>query len=328
MHNDFKVTNYPLSQVSPEQYGRHLSRLFDGNVVDGFKVEPVSGLKVRLTPGSALIRYGTGGNASARLVSLVDNFELTHEAPDASNPRLDAIVVYIDNSVEFAERTPDGAGAAKATIVKGAPNANPQPPTATAIQAQISGDNPYFVAAHVRVDSTVLSQGKVADVRPMTTPRAGSVTTPALADASVTPEKVKWGSTLAPWTDRVAAYQSTSSTEFIDLATVGPTVSVTVERPTLVLVILSARIWGSVNSRRGDMSFAASGATVIAPTSDNALLYEGSADDQFQGSYVMPLVLNAGTTQLQAKYRGFGSSGNANFQDRKLMVVPVMNGDV
>ena len=157
---------------SPELYARHFSRVFTGDVVDGFTLTPGTGLKAILAPGNTLIRYGSAALASARMVSLVAPFEIPVETPDASNPRIDAVVVYVDNSVELPGGVPsadneDGKGVPAAKIVKGSPSANPTAPTATAIKAAIGSSNPYTVLAEVRVDAgvTVIAESKITDSR-------------------------------------------------------------------------------------------------------------------------------------------------------------------
>lgn len=181
MYDDFKVANYPKSVVSPELYARHLSRLFTGDVIDGFTVSPGTGLQVVLAPGNALIRYGSSAVASAREVSLVNNFNLAVGTPDASNPRIDLVVVYVDNSVSLPSGTPsaanlDGKGVAKAKIVPGTPAATPAAPNATAIQASVGAGNPYTVVAQVRVNAGVLviASDKITDARSMVFATSGT----------------------------------------------------------------------------------------------------------------------------------------------------------
>ena len=170
MYDNFKTANYSKALVSPEIYARPLSRLFTGEVIDGFTVVPKTGLTVTLKPGNAFVRYGSTNVASARLVSLVADFDLTHDAKDVSNPRFDLIVVYVDNAVSLPSGTPtnanlDGPGVAKAKIVKGVPNATPVVPNDTSIQARVGAGNPYIVVASDRVDAAVISSDKITDVR-------------------------------------------------------------------------------------------------------------------------------------------------------------------
>lgn len=172
MYDDFKVANYSKALLSPELFGRHLSRIFTGDVVDGLTVTPGTGMKVVLAPGNAFIRFGSAAVASARYVSLVNNFELTVGTADASNPRIDLVVVYVDNSVSLPSGTPstanlDGKGVAKAKIVQGSPTATPAAPNGTAIQASVGSGNPYTVLAQVRVDNgvSVIAANKITDSR-------------------------------------------------------------------------------------------------------------------------------------------------------------------
>lgn len=160
MYDNFKILNYSNSLVSPELFARHQSRLFSGNVIDGLNVVPKTGLTVTLQTGNAMIPYGSGATASARIMSLVADFDLTLDTADASNPRIDYIVIYVDMAVSLPGGTPtaanlDGPGVVKATFVKGTPNASPVVPTVGAIQTKIGAANPYFIVAEVRVDAGV-----------------------------------------------------------------------------------------------------------------------------------------------------------------------------
>lgn len=177
MYDNFKILNYSNSLVSPELFARHQSRLFSGNVIDGLNVVPKTGLTVTLQTGNAMIPYGSGATTSARLMSLVADFDITLDTADASNPRVDSIVIYVDTGVSLPGGTPttanlDGPGVVKAAFVKGTPNASPVAPTVGAIQTKINAANPYFIVADVRVDTgvTTLAASKI-------TPRSSRVAT-------------------------------------------------------------------------------------------------------------------------------------------------------
>jgi len=172
MYDDFKVINYDKSLASPEGYGRHMSRLFSGDIIDGYTLTPGTGLQTVLAPGNAFLRYGSAATESARHVSLLAPFTLTHDPADASNPRIDLIVIYVDNGVSLPSGTPtsanlDGKGVHKAKIVKGAASAVPSAPNATAIQASVGAGNPYSTVEEVRVNAGVssISAGNITDVR-------------------------------------------------------------------------------------------------------------------------------------------------------------------
>lgn len=190
MYDDFKTANYPFSLVSPEMAARHLSRAFTGDVIDGLETTPGTGLQVVLSAGNAFVRYGAAKVASARMVSLVDDFTLTVTTPDSSNPRIDSVVLYIDESVELptvdsenpaTSANLDGPGVAKAILVAGTPNSSPVSPNDAAIQAAIGNSSyPYTVLADVQVDNgvSVIAENKITNRRDMTMPviRDGSIT--------------------------------------------------------------------------------------------------------------------------------------------------------
>lgn len=175
MFDNLKVANYPNSLVSPEMFLRHLSRMFTGDVVDGLNVTAGTGLQVVINPGNALIRY-TSGLATAHYVSLVANLPLAITAPDASNPRIDFVIIYVDKSVTIDSGTPDGQGVVKAIVVSGTPAATPANPTLAQIQAVIGSTNPYIVVASVRVGVgvTVITNGNITDQRSIANPNTSS----------------------------------------------------------------------------------------------------------------------------------------------------------
>lgn len=200
MYDNFKLLNYSNSLVSPELYARHQSKLFTGNVVNGLLVIPKTGLIVTLPTGNGFIPYGSGATASNREFSLVVDFDITLDTADASNPRIDLIVIYADLAVTLPGGTPgvanlDGPGVVKATFVKGTPNASPVEPTVGAIQTKIGAANPYIIVAEVRVDAlvTTIAANKITDRRVLVGPvrlSAGTVNTATIADANVTTAKI------------------------------------------------------------------------------------------------------------------------------------------
>lgn len=117
-------------------------------------------------------------------------------------------------------------------------------------------------------------------------------------------------------TDFIATSQTTASTAFTNLATVGPTVTVTTR--TLALVIISATLSNSAaNDTR--MGFTVSGATTAAASTANAIRWVGTNTNRC--SFVKLIVLTAGSNTFQAKYAV--SAGTGTFLDRELSVVPL-----
>lgn len=173
MFDNFKTYNYSKSQVSPDGFGRHEGAFLTGDIINGFETVIGTGLQVVVKPGNALLRYGSGGTASAREISLVADFTVTLATADASNPRIDSIVLYTDTSVALPSGTPtaanlDGPGVSKIVRVTGTPNASPTAPSVAAIQSAIgSASYPYTILANWRVNAGVstLSQSNCTDTR-------------------------------------------------------------------------------------------------------------------------------------------------------------------
>lgn len=178
MYDNFKTYNYSNSLVTPDGYGRHEGAYLSGDIINGFETVIGTGLQVTIKPGNAILRVGTGGTRSARMVSLVADFTSTLATADAANPRIDAIVVFVNTSVNLPGGTPtaanqDGPGVTQVRYVTGTPNANPVAPDATAIQAAIgSASYPYTVIATWRVNAgaTTLSQANCTDTRTFAAP--------------------------------------------------------------------------------------------------------------------------------------------------------------
>lgn len=317
MYDDFKVANYSKALLSPELYARHLSRLFTGDVIDGLTVTPGTGLQVVLAPGNALIRYGSANVASAREVSLVANFNLTIGTADVSNPRIDLVVVYVDNGVTLPSGTPtaanlDGKGVAKAKIVQGTAAASPSAPNSTAIQSSVGSGNPYTVVAEVRVDAgvSVIAANKITDVRSLVTQtfktKAGGI------DFSTLPFEGAGGSS-----------STNSATSYGNLST---PVSVTIDVPSTgnVAVVMSARLFNTTTSdQTGYVSFAASGANTIAAADANAIAYKilgGNADASY--ARVKSLTgLTPGSTTFTLQRRTTG--GSLQVINADLIVIPM-----
>lgn len=123
---------------------------------------------------------------------------------------------------------------------------------------------------------------------------------------------------------RVDTSQTTASTTYVDLTTVGP--SVTVTTGTSALIIASATMASSTANAFINVGYAVSGSTTIAATSNIAILnyreaFLGGAADQVQMSGVDFLTnLTPGSNTFTLKYST--SSGTATFVYRTLVVWP------
>lgn len=124
-----------------------------------------------------------------------------------------------------------------------------------------------------------------------------------------------------PISQKIATDESTTSTSFADLATVGP--AVTVDTGTTALVFYSATVWNSGANNLMEISYEISGATTVAASSANAAIMDGvtATDTPRISSFNVQTGLNPGSHAFSMKYRT--SAGTAHFLNRELVVIPI-----
>ena len=114
--------------------------------------------------------------------------------------------------------------------------------------------------------------------------------------------------------------ETTASTSYTDLSTIGPTVTVTTGP--LALVIWGAQMSNATQDLSTRMSIGVTGASTIAESDVRALSFDpSSAGGIFQGSHaVFYDDLTPGVNTFTAKYRVAGGTGT--FLRRRLIVLP------
>lgn len=124
-----------------------------------------------------------------------------------------------------------------------------------------------------------------------------------------------------PSTATVATSQTTSSTSYTDLATVGPAVTVTTGTAAIVWAV--ARMQHSSGSGETSFSVAVSGATTIAANDEWRGHQAGvtAANPNRFGVCHFFTNLTAGSNTFTVKYKTSGAT--ATFQDRDIIVVPL-----
>ena len=113
-----------------------------------------SGMSVRIAAGDGIISTPSSGK---RIQS--DAIEtVTISAANATYPRIDSVVVYIDSAVQPTTTVIDNVnGILEFAAVAGTPAANPTAPTESMIQAAIGAGNRYMVLADVKVPNGATS---------------------------------------------------------------------------------------------------------------------------------------------------------------------------
>ena len=123
---------------------------------------------------------------------------------------------------------------------------------------------------------------------------------------------------ITPSVATVATSQTTTSTSYADLATVGPAVTVTTGTRALVIVTCRMRNNTGVNLNR--MSFGVTGATTSVADDTRALEHEGNTWQRASTVHMMT-GLTAGSNTFTAKYKT--AAGTAVFEDRQIIVIPL-----
>lgn len=124
-----------------------------------------------------------------------------------------------------------------------------------------------------------------------------------------------------PATARTDTAETTTSTSFTDLATPGPSVTVTLGNRAIVGI--TARINNTTASQPGVVGYDISGATSFSANDNRALWQESNGTGEFQRCSIVSLhtALTGGSNTFTMKYRVGGGTGE--FQYREIFVIPL-----
>ena len=121
----------------------------------------------------------------------------------------------------------------------------------------------------------------------------------------------------------VATSETTTSTSYADLATVGPSATVTVSSSgQKALVTLTARLSNTNANRQCFVAFAVTGATIVAASDAQAVLETTPVANrpvQMSATYLVT-GLTSGSNTFTAKYRA--SNNTCTFVNRNIIVTP------
>ena len=125
----------------------------------------------------------------------------------------------------------------------------------------------------------------------------------------------------------IATGESTTSTStYVDLTTVGPSVTVTIGSNGQALLSMTAEMTNSTSGNYAEMSVVASGAnTITIGTNPYRLFAQATANNQPDNKYTYTTLLTGltpGSTTFKIQYRTI-TGGTASFQYRELTVVPL-----
>lgn len=123
-----------------------------------------------------------------------------------------------------------------------------------------------------------------------------------------------------PASDVVGSTQTTTSTTYVDLATIGPQVTVTTGGSALVM--FGGFVTVDTAGARALMGYAVSGSTTVAATDANALAHDVSSTGRIIGATrtIMQTVA-AGSNTFKCQYKVGGGTGT--FAQRNIVVIPL-----
>jgi hypothetical protein len=148
---------------------------------------------------------------------------------------------------------------------------------------------------------------------------SGPATNPVSADQFTRKAYVDAGGTAGA---TVATTQSTTSASFVDLATVGPAVTMTPPASGLVIVSIYCHAQSIDGSQTPAMGFALSGGNVLAASVDRQIGHNSQSTGgitTYQGASFLLTGLVAVSTTFTAKYHSSGGD-SATFSNRQIIV--------
>jgi len=279
-------------------------------------------MSVVVKSGQASIAGTEGAKQGAYMVMNDADVTLTIAAAHATLNRIDSVIFKVEDQAYSGSNNTSSL-----VVVTGTPAGSPSPPTLPANCIELAR------VSVVALD-TQITNGEITDMRQYMSAVGGLmvVATKAIRDAltglydgfAVYRQDIDainiWNGT--EWkfygvpnnAGLVVTSQTTTSTTYADLATVGPTA--TIEHGTSVEVTIGAQILNSTNTISALMSFAISGANTRAATDDVAVGI--SNNTLIWGSRTVLLTgLTPGVSTFTAKYRVNGGS-TLTAQDRRI----------
>lgn len=177
---------------------------------------------------------------------------------------------------------------------------------------------PTLAADHIRVAKVVTSGSAITSVTQSGLDSLGNMIYPRNAANSLL-----YGAASAS----IASTQTTTSTSYTDLATVGPEVTVNVGVSGMLLVSISGFIGNNTADGLAYASFALSGANTLAASDANGLAvrqYSGSVGTAASRT-VLLTGLSPGSTKVTMKYKAGSNTGSfgAATTPRSLVAIPL-----
>lgn len=158
---------------------------------------------------------------------------------------------------------------------------------------------------------------------------ASAVDTPELADSAVETAKVNNGAItpsklgLGQQTAEVLTNQTTTSASIVNLATVGPSVTVDVGASGVVLLLVSCNYKNSTSNEGGGLFYSISGATTRTDVTLNVSSRQQTANIYLlYATYELITGLTPGSNTILLRY-GANTGGTSNYMNRRIIAIPL-----
>ena len=146
-----------------------------------------------------------------------------------------------------------------------------------------------------------------------------AVETAKINNAAVTPSKLG----LAPQTAIVVTGQTTTSAGTVDLATVGPTVTVDVGANGLVLLLVQCSYTNSTIGEGGGLFYSVSGATTVSDVQLNvSSRAQRAATVHHYAALALISGLTPGSNTIKLRY-GANTGGTSTYANRTIVAIPL-----
>lgn len=170
-----------------------LATYTSAGVLSGFALSPDTGMVLNLGGVSGTrdvaVAEDAGGNRTTINNISGSPISVTIPAAPASQSRIDAVVAYVANPPQGEATTVDNPAACGLIVVSGTASSSPSVPNDSAIRTAITADGAAGSTAYYAILGTVtVAAGTTNITSDMIS--AGVQATPALADGSVTSDKV------------------------------------------------------------------------------------------------------------------------------------------
>lgn len=206
-------------RTSPKAFNDVLASFKGRGIISGWEISPNSGMTVSLG-GDGEHRDVAYAEDSAGNMTSVDNISespinLTIAAAPATQSRIDAIVVYVNNPPQGTSTATDNYGAVGILDVQGATASTPLKPDDAAIRTAITADGAsgatayYVVLGYITIangtttiTSSIIEQGEMAELNEALV---------GIPDNSITASKLSWASVIDKIYPVGSIYMSTNN---------------------------------------------------------------------------------------------------------------------